>query len=64
MSGSEIELRKAKELIRRLLAIMPEPECEHFGHSKKQQHGLEEPCPLVKRMKEVTKEASDFVKNP
>jgi len=54
-------LLEAQDIIRQLLIAVPTGHCADFHHSKKDQHGWQEPCPVEKRWKATTKRAEDFI---
>jgi len=59
--GREPILVEARDIIRQLLIAVPTGHCTDFHHSKKDQHGWDEPCPVEKRWRATTKRAEDFI---
>ena len=54
-------LLEARDIIRQLLNAVPTGHCADFSHSKKDQHGWHEPCPVEKRWRATIKRAEDFI---
>lgn len=45
-----------KKTILKILSLYGEPHCDNLSHSKKEQHGAGEECPVVKKINELKKE--------
>lgn len=62
---SEFALRErdeAREILRKLLEIIPEPECHDFGHTKEERHAFLEKCPVMARYDALIAQAKEAAK--
>ena len=65
LSGNRLSMRERDELrdiLRKLLEIIPEPECHDFGHTKEEQHAFLEKCPVMERYDALIAQAKDVAK--
>ena len=58
----ERERDEARDILRKLLEIIPEPECHDFGHTKEEQHAFLEKCPVMERYDALIAQAKDVAK--
>ena len=56
------ERDELRDILRKLLAIIPEPKCHDFGHTKKERHDFLEKCPVVARYDALIAQAKEAVK--
>ena len=59
---AERERDEARDILRKLLEIIPEPECHDFGHTKEEQHAFLEKCPVMERYDALIAQAKDVAK--
>lgn len=50
------------DILRKLLEIIPEPECHDFGHTKEERHAFLEECPVMVRYDALIAQAKEAVK--
>jgi hypothetical protein len=58
----EQERDEARDILRKLLEIIPEPECHDFGHTKEEQHAFLEKCPVMARYDALIAQAKEAAK--
>jgi hypothetical protein len=58
----ERERDEARDILRKLLEIIPEPECHDFGHTKEERHTFFEKCPVMERYDALIAQAKDVAK--
>jgi hypothetical protein len=56
------ERDEAREILRKLLEIIPEPECHDFGHTKEERHAFLEKCPVMARYDALIAQAKEAAK--
>lgn len=49
-------------ILRKLLEIIPEPECHDFGHTKEERHAFLEECPVMARYDALIAQAKEATK--
>lgn len=50
------------DILRKLLEIIPEPECHDFGHTKEERHAFLEECPVMARYDALIAQAKEAAK--
>ena len=50
------------DILRKLLEIIPEPECHDFGHTKEERHAFLEKCPVMARYDALIAQAKEAAK--
>lgn len=50
------------DILRKLLEIIPEPECHDFGHTKEERHTFFEKCPVMERYDALIAQAKEAAK--
>lgn len=58
----ERERDEARDILRKLLEIIPEPECHDFGHTKEERHTFFEKCPVMERYDALIAQAEEAAK--
>jgi hypothetical protein len=51
----------ARDILRKLLEIIPEPECQGFEHTKEERHTSFEKCPVMDRYDALIAQAKEAV---
>jgi hypothetical protein len=51
-----------QDILRKLLGIIPEPECHDFGHTKEERHTFFEKCPVMERYDALIAQAKEAAK--
>lgn len=57
----EDRIAEAKDIMRKLLGIIPTPSCDMFHHKKKDRHAPLENCPCVERVMIDIEKARMFI---
>lgn len=58
----ERERDELLDILRKLLEIIPEPECHDFGHTKEERHAFLEECPVMERYDALIAQAKEAAK--
>ena len=58
----ERERDELLDILRKLLEIIPEPECHDFGHTKEERHTFFEKCPVMERYDALIAQAEEAAK--
>ena len=53
---------EVKDILRKLLEIIPEPECHDFAHTKEERHAFLEKCPVMARYDALIAQAKEAAK--
>ena len=56
------ERDELQDILRKLLEIIPEPECHDFGHTKEERHAFLEECPVMARYDALIAQAKEAAK--
>lgn len=56
------ERDQLQDILRKLLQIIPEPECHDFGHTKEERHAFLEECPVMARYDALIAQAKEAAK--
>lgn len=51
-----------RDILRKLLEIIPEPECHDFGHTSEERHAFLEECPVMARYDALIAQAKEAAK--